>query len=194
MRQPAERVFWGCRFVFQDYAGEWEKRKNGKFAWNYLLYFSHLRHKDPEEYNGIDVVFACFWGCSMTWLGLVWVCQAWTTLHPRRSTRSWCRCCRSASSWPSNGESDAASSDQTRDSVPSRVLCAPVLCEQLPFPRASGPRHLIHGFEIETSFWVSDGGAGGEQDRATRQGKQVRIPDEPGQSALRRRLSGCCRC
>lgn len=38
--------------MFQNYPGEWDKRKSGKFAWNYLLYFSHLRRKDPEEYNG----------------------------------------------------------------------------------------------------------------------------------------------
>lgn len=42
------------RHTFSDYPGEWEKRKDGKFAWNYLHYFCYLQQKDPEEYSGLE--------------------------------------------------------------------------------------------------------------------------------------------
>jgi len=42
------------RFVFNNYPGEWEKRRGGKYAWNYLLFFINLLDKDPEEYNGLE--------------------------------------------------------------------------------------------------------------------------------------------
>ncbi len=42
------------RFVFNNYPGEWEKRRGGRYAWNYLLFFIHLLDKDPEEYNGLE--------------------------------------------------------------------------------------------------------------------------------------------
>mmetsp|Transcript_32457 Transcript_32457/g.76459 ORF Transcript_32457/g.76459 Transcript_32457/m.76459 type:complete len:428 (+) Transcript_32457:2-1285(+) len=42
------------RFVFNQYPGEWEKRRGGKYAWNYLLFFTYLAEKDAEEYNGLE--------------------------------------------------------------------------------------------------------------------------------------------
>ncbi len=42
------------RFVFNNYPGEWEKRRGGKYAWNYLLLFTHLAEKDAEEFNGLE--------------------------------------------------------------------------------------------------------------------------------------------
>lgn len=42
------------RHTFSEYPGEWEKRKDGKFAWNYLHYFCYLQQKDPEEYSGLE--------------------------------------------------------------------------------------------------------------------------------------------
>ncbi len=43
-----------CRFVFNNYPGEWEKRRGGKYAWNYLLFFTYLAEKDSEEFNGLE--------------------------------------------------------------------------------------------------------------------------------------------
>lgn len=42
------------RFVFNSYPGEWEKRRGGKYAWNYLLFFTQLAYQDEEEYNGLE--------------------------------------------------------------------------------------------------------------------------------------------
>mmetsp|Transcript_36720 Transcript_36720/g.57378 ORF Transcript_36720/g.57378 Transcript_36720/m.57378 type:complete len:838 (-) Transcript_36720:1502-4015(-) len=42
------------RFVFASYPGEWDKRKDGQYAWRYLLFLSYLQDKDPEEYTGLE--------------------------------------------------------------------------------------------------------------------------------------------
>lgn len=42
------------RFVFNNYPGEWEKRRGGQYAWNYLFYFLYLINRNKETYNGIE--------------------------------------------------------------------------------------------------------------------------------------------
>eukprot|EP00281_Chroomonas_sp_CCMP1168_P011530 CAMPEP_0206281136 /NCGR_PEP_ID=MMETSP0047_2-20121206/38968_1 /ASSEMBLY_ACC=CAM_ASM_000192 /TAXON_ID=195065 /ORGANISM="Chroomonas mesostigmatica_cf, Strain CCMP1168" /LENGTH=128 /DNA_ID=CAMNT_0053711279 /DNA_START=80 /DNA_END=463 /DNA_ORIENTATION=- len=42
------------RHSFSGYPGEWDKRKEGRFAWHYLHYFCYLQQKDPEEYSGLE--------------------------------------------------------------------------------------------------------------------------------------------
>lgn len=40
------------RYVFNSYPGEWEKRRGGKYVFNYLLFLVHLVQKDPMDMNG----------------------------------------------------------------------------------------------------------------------------------------------
>eukprot|EP00961_Rhodomonas_salina_P124732 1681031-Rhodomonas_salina.1 len=47
------------RFVFNSFPGEWEKRRGGKYIFNYLFYFVTLLRKDPEELNGLENVVCC---------------------------------------------------------------------------------------------------------------------------------------
>lgn len=42
------------RFTFNSYPGEWEKRRGGMYAWNYVHFTSYLFEKSSEEYTGLE--------------------------------------------------------------------------------------------------------------------------------------------
>eukprot|EP00293_Proteomonas_sulcata_P009664 CAMPEP_0184298334 /NCGR_PEP_ID=MMETSP1049-20130417/9164_1 /TAXON_ID=77928 /ORGANISM="Proteomonas sulcata, Strain CCMP704" /LENGTH=238 /DNA_ID=CAMNT_0026608437 /DNA_START=68 /DNA_END=784 /DNA_ORIENTATION=+ len=46
------------RFKFARHPEEWEARRKGRYAWNYVYFLSHLRNKDPDEYNGNENLVA----------------------------------------------------------------------------------------------------------------------------------------
>lgn len=53
------------RYAFADFPGEWEKRRGGKFAWNYLHYSSYLNSADPDEFDGNErAMYAAY--CRMS--------------------------------------------------------------------------------------------------------------------------------